>query len=48
MNLSEKEEVAVRAIVDLLDEKLPGCDGPTKRRALATVNHYLQAEGFFG
>lgn len=46
MRLPAKEEVAVRAIVDLLEREL-GTDDDMKVRVLATVNHYAQAEGFF-
>lgn len=47
MNLPEREELAVRKIIELLNQEL-GDDDNTKRRALATLNHYMQAEGFFG
>lgn len=47
MNLPEREELAVRKIMELLNQEL-GDDDDTKRRALATVNHYMQTEGFFG
>lgn len=47
MNLPEREELAVRKIIELLNQEL-GDDDDTKRRALATLNHYMQAEGFFG
>jgi len=45
MNLPKKEEEAVRAIVQLLNEEL-GSDDAMKIRVLATINHYAQAEGF--
>lgn len=46
MNLPEKEEAVIRAIVALLDEIGDG-DDDLKRRVLATANHYAQSEGFF-
>ena len=47
MNLPEKEEDVIRRIIALLDQEI-GDDDELKRRVLATVNHYGQAEGFFG
>lgn len=47
MNLPENEEITIRAIVALLDQHL-GDDDQLKLRVVATVNHYAQAEGFFG
>lgn len=47
MDLPEREELAVRKIIELLNQEL-GDDDDTKRRALATLNHYMQSEGFFG
>lgn len=47
MNLPEREEAAVRAIVTLLNQEI-GDDDEMKVRVLATVNHYAQEEGLFG
>lgn len=46
MNLPENEEAAVRAIIYFLDAQC-GDDDELKRRIVATVNHYAQAEGLF-